>query len=245
LTEFSYDDTGNRIIKKGKFGEVVYVNKNYTVRNNDLASRHIFAGNTRVATRLVMHEEQGGSFKAIEKGVYFYHPDHLGSSSVITDKEGGFHEHIEYFPYGEMWVQDEVSKEGYSTPYRFTGKEYDKETGFYYHGARYRDPKVHGWVSVDPILLEYLPTGNKNKDSNLPGMGGVFNPVNLNLYHYGGLNPVKFVDPDGKKIDIQGNKTNVAAITKALEYSTGTKITSKQIRKNTYRITGFKSTDSR
>ena len=147
-----------------------------------------------------MHEEQGGSFKAVEKGVYFYHPDHLGSSSVITDKDGGFHEHIEYFPYGEMWVQDEVSKEGSSTPYRFTGKELDKETGFMYYGARYRELRLTGWISPDPILEKYLPTGDKDKDSKLPGMGGVFNTVNLNLYHYGGLNPVKFVDPDGNYV---------------------------------------------
>ncbi len=33
--------------------------------------------------------------------------------------------------------------------------------------------------------------------SQLPGLGGVFNPINLNAYHYAGLNPVKYVDPDG------------------------------------------------
>jgi hypothetical protein len=29
-------------------------------------------------------------------------------------------------------------------------------------------------------------------------MGGVFNVVNLHLYHYAGNNPVKYVDPDGR-----------------------------------------------
>jgi hypothetical protein len=39
-------------------------------------------------------------------------------------------------------------------------------------------------------------------------MGGVFNLVNLHLYHYAGNNPVKYVDPDGKfviTIGISGN----------------------------------------
>jgi len=68
-------------------------------------------------------------------------------------------------------------------------------------------------VSPDPILNSYLPTGDKEKDKNLPGMGGVFNTVNLDLYHYAGLNPVKFVDPDGNNyaaILTQGLRMNVS-----------------------------------
>ena len=112
---------------------------------------------------------------------------------------------LHYFPYGETWVHNRAisdtstSLSDRSTPYKFTGKEQDPETGLYYHGHRYRDPRLGGWLNPDPALLEYLPTGNKNRDSNLPGMGGVFNSVNLNLYHYAANNPVKFVDPDGKK----------------------------------------------
>jgi len=29
-------------------------------------------------------------------------------------------------------------------------------------------------------------------------MGGIFNYVNMHVYHYGGNNPVKYVDPDGR-----------------------------------------------
>jgi len=200
LTTYSYDDKGNRVIKSGKYGEVVYVNSNYTVRNNTLISKHVFAGNTRVCSKVSDTEMVDGTSTRVDKGIYYYHGDHLGSSSVITDRTGGFYEHLEYFPYGEVWVNERVSADVESVPYKFTGKERDPETGLYYHGARYRDPQIGGWLSADPALLEYLPTGNKNKDSNLPGMGGVFNPINLNLYHYAGNNPVKFVDPDGERI---------------------------------------------
>ncbi len=54
-------------------------------------------------------------------------------------------------------------------------------------------------MSADPALGEYVPTvGGDN--SQLPGMGGVFNYVNMHLYHYAGDNPVKYTDPDGKRV---------------------------------------------
>ena len=54
-------------------------------------------------------------------------------------------------------------------------------------------------MSVDPILNSYLPTGDKERDKNLAGGGGVFNNLNLNLYHYAGNNPLKYIDPNGKE----------------------------------------------
>src|SRR5690606_3121094 len=86
--------------------------------------------------------------------------------------------------------------------YRFTSKELDTETGLYYFGARYLDPQVSRWVSPDPAFEDYLPVPPvddeaRRYNSQLPGQGGVFNPVNLNVYCYGANNPVKYVDPDG------------------------------------------------
>ena len=106
-------------------------------------------------------------------------------------------EHLEYFPYGETWVHNKATSEQQSTPYKFTSKELDEETGLYYYGARYYDAKLSRWVSVDPALIRYLPTGNKERDKNLPGHGGVYSPDNLDLYNYGGNNPVKYIDPNG------------------------------------------------
>ena len=84
-----------------------------------------------------------------------------------------------------------------------TGKELDPETRLYYYGARYLDPKASRWLSGDPAVSEYIPSAPVNEEArkrngNLPGMGGVFNYVNLHVYHYAGNNPVKLVDPDGK-----------------------------------------------
>nr|WP_253687459.1 MULTISPECIES: RHS repeat-associated core domain-containing protein [unclassified Treponema] len=80
-----------------------------------------------------------------------------------------------------------------------------EETGLYYYGARYLDPKYSRWLSGDPALNDYIPQAPVNDEAkkhneNLPGMGGVFNTVNLHVYHYAGNNPVKYTDPDGNFI---------------------------------------------
>ncbi len=81
--------------------------------------------------------------------------------------------------------------------YKFTSKELDAETNLYYFGARYYDAVVSRWISTDKALARYLPCGDKNRDKELPGLGGVYNSVNLNVYQYAGFNPVKLIDPDG------------------------------------------------
>jgi hypothetical protein len=57
---------------------------------------------------------------------------------------------------------------------------------------------------------EYIPRAPvdeeaRRRNENLPGMGGVFNTINLHVYHYAGNNPVKLKDPDGREIYLDGN----------------------------------------
>ena len=137
---------------------------------------------------------------------YFYHSDHLGSAQLVTNQDGEVYQRIEYTPYGETWIDMRTNITAlYDVSYRFTAKELDSETGLYYYGARYLDPKYSRWLSTDPALGEYVPAagkGNASDIGNLPGMGGIYNSVNGNLYHYAGNNPVKYVDPDGRFLSI-------------------------------------------
>ena len=85
--------------------------------------------------------------------LYYYHPDHLGSTTWVTDESGEPVEYIHYMPYGELWVDQQAT--GYSERYRFTGKERDSESGYDYFGARYYSSTLPIWLSVDPLSDKY------------------------------------------------------------------------------------------
>ena len=112
---------------------------------------------------------------AYEKLQFYYHPDHLGSSSYITNLDGEVVQHIEYVPFGEVFIEERNSI--WNTPYLFNAKEFDEETGLYYYGARYYEPRVSLWISTDPM---------QEKTSN------------ITTYAYCINNPVAYIDHDGK-----------------------------------------------
>ena len=106
--------------------------------------------------------------------IFFYHSDHLGSTSYITDAKANITQFDAYLPYGELLVDEHSSSE--EMPYKFNGKEFDQETGLYYYGARYMNPVTSLWYGVDPLAEKY------------PEMGG---------YIYCHCNPIMRVDIDG------------------------------------------------
>ena len=121
-----------------------------------------------------------GNFKPnddYEKMQFYYHPDHLGSSSYITNLDGEVAQHIEYVPFGEVFIEERNNT--WNTPYLFNAKEFDEETGMYYYGARYYEPRLSLWMTVDPKMEKYQ---------------------NVSAYVYCLNNPLKIIDPDGKDI---------------------------------------------
>ena len=117
-----------------------------------------------------------------EPDVYFYHSDHLGGASWITDVNGKPVQHLQYLPFGEPYVNQHPA--GYQERYTFTGKERDEETGYGYFGARYMDySMMTSFISVDRYASKY--------------------PF-ISPYAYCAWNPIKLIDPTGDTLDIRG-----------------------------------------
>ena len=118
---------------------------------------------------------------AYEKLQFYYHPDHLGSSSYITNLDGEVVQHIEYVPFGEVFIEERNSI--WNTPYLFNAKEFDEETGLYNYGARYYDPRLSLWISTDKsaiIAPGYSPyTFCKNNPNIMVDPNGNF-PIFIN-----------------------------------------------------------------
>ena len=89
---------------------------------------------------------------------FFYHSDHLGSTSYITDEKANITQYDAYLPYGELLVDEHSSSE--DLPYKFNGKQFDDETGLYYYGARYMDPIISLWYGVDNLTEKYVSVGS-------------------------------------------------------------------------------------
>ena len=108
--------------------------------------------------------------------ITFYHHDILGTPLATTGESGDVTWWANYYPYGSKHAGSSSDTD----PQRFTGKEFDEELGLYYFGARYYNPTIARFISVDP-------EGGHSE-----------NPQTWNRYAYTLNNPYKYVDPDGQ-----------------------------------------------
>jgi RHS repeat-associated protein len=188
LAQFRYDEQGERTKKLTAVGDTWYVNQFFALLPGNRPTKHIFAGETRVATKTDAITMQ-------TPVLHYYHSDHLGTTGYISDKDQNLVQHERYFAFGELWrpggEQEETDlsrPDGDRREWLFTGKEWDVDTGLYYFGARYFDPHADVWQSTDPILASYM-RGTPN--------GGAFQPRNLGVYSYSWNNPIVLRDPTG------------------------------------------------
>lgn len=206
---YFYDATSQRVMKwvrrqGGQVDVTVYVDGIFehhrqirvsgTQENNTL---HVMDDQQRIALVRVGAPFSNDSTPAVK----FHLGDHLGSSNVVIDNSGELVNREEYTPYGETSFGSFARKR-----YRFTGKERDEESGFYYYGARYYLPFLYKWVSCDPKFTIKSDFGKRNlgkdgSDSSGDVTQDSFSDLIsllLNLYSFSNNNPLIYVDPDGK-----------------------------------------------
>lgn len=112
--------------------------------------------------------------------VTYYHTDALGSIVASSDESGNLKWEEQYTPYGGR-----IKNEGAAVDDEvwYTGKPQDKETGLVYMNARYYDPGIGRFYSVDPeTVIRHIES----------------NPMMFNRYAYANNNPYKYIDPNGE-----------------------------------------------
>ncbi|KFF73830.1 hypothetical protein HX13_17680 [Chryseobacterium sp. P1-3] len=263
---YVYDDKGERTIKADvqndtelyQNGEMVnngsifnnfkvYPNPYVVYSGDGMLTKHYFAGDQRIASRLVdvgttfisttttkqstsdgnnkvadpkeaadngfknFLSKAGYNAEDVEKefsrntlntlntndAVYYLHGDHLSTATFVTNEVGEATQFFLNLPFGETMVEQQEPT-SYVNPYKFNAKELDNETGLYYYGARYYDPRTSIWYGVDPLAI-YNPVMETQFYGDGQHNGGIYNYGNLNPYVYCYQNPIVFIDPNGKQ----------------------------------------------
>ncbi|RYE25479.1 MAG: hypothetical protein EOP51_03990 [Sphingobacteriales bacterium] len=141
--------------------------------------------------RIALYEKRtAGTDTSVATLQRYVYSNHISTATLELDNTAAIISYEEYHPYGTTSYQAmNASINAVAKRYRFTNKERDEETGFYYHGARYYAPWLGRWTAVDPLAAKFAPES---------------------AYCYAHNNPVVWMDPDGMdpKHDGDVNKNN-------------------------------------
>ncbi len=218
LATYTYDATGQKLRANGSLGG-----------SYDHASGIVYDGSGNIA---YVATEEGRLVN--NSGIYNYTyelKDHLGNNRVSFDNSNNTARVIQEDEYYAFGLRSPIYDYANDNRYLYNGKEIQKDLANQYdYGARFYDPVVGRWTSVDP-LAEMMRRHSP--------------------YNYGFNNPMRFIDPDGMApgdfIDDKGNNIgsdgNEDGKVYAIKKNKNTKDTKEFIRKNNGDKAAFASND--
>ncbi len=172
IEEYSYDHEGNRIKKIEYSYDETNITTYYpfpelieSVNDTEIEDTYYYFLDGKIISR----DDPDGDR-------YYYHNDHLGSHTLVTDETGNVAEETVYKPFGGVWSGGEADL-------LFTGKELDDGTNLYYYSARYYDSELRQFTQPDTIIPKY------------------YDPQSLNRFSYVENNPYKYTDPTGHYVE--------------------------------------------
>ncbi len=179
--EFSYlyDYTGSRVSSIYGKDQTVYISDLYNQKVDGLATKHVFANDNPVATII------GSGTQVTKQQLY---SDHLGSITVAIGFDGVIKERTGYAPFGAL-DYNLLSSQAESEQRKYTGHEYDVDTGLLYAQARYYNPSIGRFLSQDPAFWQL--SGDR-----LAIM--LSDPQIQNSYSYARNNPLAYIDETGE-----------------------------------------------
>src|SRR5713226_5626799 len=178
-TTYGYDAFGQRVLQTGTSTTTLYPFKWYSVASStgtgakySTTTSYMFNGDTLLAT--VDQQTASGVATGTAKTRYV-HPDHLGSTNVVTDENDNLVQTLDYYPYGATRVSVSTS----TNEKRKYIDQFSDDSGLSYLNARYYNPTQGQFLSEDPVFL-----GD-------PKQQVLTDPQSLNSYSYGNDNPIK------------------------------------------------------
>jgi RHS repeat-associated protein len=182
-TTYGYDAFGQRVLQTGTTTTYFYPFKWHSVASSTgsgakyaTTTDYVFNGDTLLAT--VDQQTASGAATGTAKTRYI-HPDHLGSTNVVTDENGVVVQTLDYYPYGGLRLSVATS----TNERRKYLDRFSDDSGLSYLSARYYDQNRGQFISEDPIFWS-LKMNLSNSQS-------------LNSYSYANDNPITKSDPDG------------------------------------------------
>ena len=121
-----------------------------------------------------------GGYVSIAGGIptiHYYQTDHLGNIRQVLSSDGVLQEQNDYYAFGMRQLREDYPLLA-SNKYKYNGKELETFNNFETldYGARFYDPELARWHSVDPLTESYY--------SQSP-------------YHFSGNNPIRLLDLNG------------------------------------------------
>ncbi|QHP67453.1 hypothetical protein EI171_08440 [Bradyrhizobium sp. LCT2] len=214
-TTYGYDAFGSRVLQTGTSTTTLYPFKWYSVASSTVSgakyattTEYLFNSDTLLAT--VDRQLASGTATGTAQTRYV-HPDHLGSTNVVTNESGTLVQTLDYYPYGATRVSVATST---NEKRKFIG-QFTDDSGLDYLQARYYSPAQGQFISQDPVFWEIGLT----KD----GKNALSNPQALNSYGYANDNPITGKDPNGRQcVSCAADEvTYTLAAQRAYDYASG------------------------
>jgi RHS repeat-associated protein len=191
-TTFGYDYLGNRVSQITGTTTTLYPFKWFSVASStgtgakySTTTEYVFNGDQLVST---VDQQMAGGAATGTPATRYIHPDHLGSTNVVTDASGTVVQTLDYFPYGATRISTGQS----ATSRQYIG-QFTDPSNLSYLNARYYDNSRGQFLSEDPVFL------GEPKAQNLE------NPQGLNSYSYANDNPITGKDPSGRYFEFSGS----------------------------------------
>ena len=198
-TTYGYDAFGSRVFQTTATSTTIYPFKWYSVASSTgsgaqyaTTTEYVFNGDALLST--IDQQFATGVATGTPQTLYI-HPDHLGSTNVVTNASGTVVQTLDYYPYGATRINSSTG--GVNQKKKFASMERDNSTSLDYAKMRYYDNTRGQFLSEDP---SFLAVGDPLKLLQVTGRAQnafLSDPQLMNSYTWGRGNPITNKDPDG------------------------------------------------